>query len=143
MNPEKQHPLQRYWALAAAPIQAEALSAALALGIFESLVEPRTADELAAQLDLDSRNTAHLLELLWGMGLLDRSARLAADHIGGSVTVYGLAEVGRAYFLAASPTWSFFTKSCTVPARSRILMKQLLPPSRNTVMRPATVTGTV
>lgn len=106
MSPEQKHPLQRYWALAAAPIQAEALSAALALGIFESLVEPRTPDELAAQLDLDSRNAAHLLELLWGMGLLDRSARPGVDYIGGSETVYGLAEVGRAYFLAASPTWS-------------------------------------
>lgn len=106
MTLEQEHPLRRYWDLAAAPIQAEALSAALSLGIFEPLTEPRTPDELAAQVGLNSRNTAHLLELLWGMGLLERSARPALDRIGGSEPVYGLAEVGRAYFLAASPTWS-------------------------------------
>lgn len=106
MNPEQKHPLQRYWDLAAAPIQAEALNAALALGIFEHLAEPGSPDELAVRFGLNSRNTAHLLELLWGMGLLERSARPALDRIGGSDPVYGLAEVGRTYFLAASPAWS-------------------------------------
>lgn len=106
MNPEQKHPLRRYWDLAAAPIQAAALNAALSLGLFEHLAEPRTPDELAVQFGLNSRNTAHLLELLWGMGLLERSARPTLDRIGGSEPVYRLAEVGRAYFLAASPTWS-------------------------------------
>lgn len=106
MNPEQKHPLRRYWDLAAAPIQAGALNAALSLGIFEHLAEPGTPDELAVQFGLNSRNTAHLLELLWGMGLLERSARPALDRIGGSEPVYSLAEVGRTYFLAASPAWS-------------------------------------
>lgn len=100
------HPLQAYWRLAAAAVQTEALSAALALGIFEALHRPMTPDELAAELRLNARNTAHLLELLWGMDLLERSARPALDRVGGGEPTYGLAEVARTYFLRSSPSWS-------------------------------------
>ncbi|MBW7900918.1 MAG: methyltransferase domain-containing protein [Rhodocyclaceae bacterium] len=100
------HPLQAYWRLAAAAVQTEALSAALALGVFEALRGLATPDELAAELGLNARNTAHLLELLWGMGLLERAARPALDRIGGAERTYGLTETTRTYFLASSPSWA-------------------------------------
>lgn len=100
------HPLQAYWDLAAAPIQAEALSLALTLGIFEALVEPLTADALAARLGLDARNTAHLLELLWSMGLLERPAHPSLPHPGPAAPAYRAAAIARTYFLSGSAQWS-------------------------------------
>lgn len=102
----KNHPLQTCWNLAAAAIQAEALSTALTLGIFEALAEPLTADELSARLGLDADNTAHLLELLWGMGLLERNVRPAPGHVRSAGATYRLDAVARTYFLRASPQWS-------------------------------------
>lgn len=102
----KNHPLQAYWDLAAAAVQAEALSAALTLGIFEPLVESLTADELAGRLGLNAGNTAHLLKLLWSMGLLERSPRPALDHRESAEPTYRLAALARTYFLSTSPQWS-------------------------------------
>lgn len=102
----KNHPLQAYWDLAAAAVQAEALSAALTLGIFEPLVESLTADELASRLGLNAGNSAHLLELLWSMGLLERSPRPALDHRESAEPTYRLAALARTYFLSTSPQWS-------------------------------------
>ncbi|MCK6413411.1 MAG: methyltransferase [Azonexus sp.] len=101
----KTHPLKAYWNLAAAAIQTEALSSALTLGIFEPLVAPLTADELAARLGLHAGNTAHLLDLLWGMGLLERSVRPALDHLESAEPTYRLGTTARTYFLRASPQW--------------------------------------
>jgi len=101
----KHHPLQAFWDLAGAATQAEALSAALSLGLFEHLIEPITADELAARLNLNAANTGHLVRLLWGMGLLDQSTRPALDHIGSAEPTYLLAAIARIYFLKASPDW--------------------------------------
>ena len=98
MTDTPRHPLHAYWNLAAAPVRAEALNAALSLGMFEALAAPQTAAELAADLGLDARNTAGLLELLWGMGLLTRTRH--------AEPVYGLTDVARTYFLTASPDWS-------------------------------------
>lgn len=100
------HPLQAYWGLAAAAIQAEALSSALTLAIFEPLIEPLAAGELAARLGLNPGNTAHLLELLWGMGLLERSARPALEPIGCAEVMYQVTAIARTYFLSTSPQWS-------------------------------------
>jgi len=102
----KNHPLQAYWDLAAAAVQAEALSAALTLGIFEPLVESLTADELASRLGLNAKNTAHLLELLWSMGLLERSPRPALEHREPAEPTYRLGTIARTYFLSTSPQWS-------------------------------------
>lgn len=101
----KNHPLQAYWDLAAAAVQAEALSAALTLGIFEPLIESLTADELASRLGLNAGNTAHLLELLWSMGLLERSPRPALDQRGSAEPTYRVAALARTYFLSTSPQW--------------------------------------
>lgn len=102
----KNHPLQAYWDLAGAAVQAAALSAALTLGIFERLVESLTAEELASRLGLNAGNTAHLLELLWSMGLLERSPRPALDHRESDEPMYRLATIARTYFHSTSPQWS-------------------------------------
>lgn len=99
------HPLQAYWNLAAAAIQAEALSTALTLRIFEPLIELLTADEVAVRLGLNARNTAHLLDLLWSMGLLERSTRPALDQLESTEPTYRLGAIARTYFLRASPAW--------------------------------------
>lgn len=64
--------LQRYWDLAAAPIQAAALDAALELGLFDRLTQPASAADLANALGLRPDATAHLLDMLWGLDLLHR-----------------------------------------------------------------------
>lgn len=97
-----QHPLQPYWNLAAAATQAEALDTALALGIFPLLESPLTPGELAHQLNLDATNSAHLLELLWGMALLER----LPANTGDDAPRYSLSPVTRRYFLPQSPCWS-------------------------------------
>lgn len=100
-----QHPLQPYWNLAAAAIQAEALETALDLALFSMLESPHKPDELARKLNLDETNTAHLLELLWSMGLLERLSTTEND-IGHSLPCYALSQVTRSYFLPQSPHWS-------------------------------------
>lgn len=66
------HALQPYWDLAVAPVQADALAAALELGIFDALAAPHTPAQLAEALSLHAPHTALLLELLWSMQLLER-----------------------------------------------------------------------
>lgn len=66
------HALQPYWDLAVAPVQADALAAALELGIFEVLATPHTPAQLAETLTLHAPHTALLLELLWSMQVLER-----------------------------------------------------------------------
>ena len=64
--------------MAVAPVQADALAAALELGIFEVLATPHTPAQLAATLSLHAPHTALLLELLWSMQVLERDAADAA-----------------------------------------------------------------
>lgn len=73
------HALQSYWDLAVAPVQADALAAALELGIFDALATPQTVDQLADGQVLHAPHTALLLELLWSMHLLERNAAGNAD----------------------------------------------------------------
>ncbi len=86
------HPMQPCWDLAAAAVQAEAIDCALALGLFDALAESQTAQELAARHGLHAANTAHLLELLWSLGLLQ-----AAE------SRYALAPVARDYLVRGAP----------------------------------------
>lgn len=73
MDVQRPHPLQAYWNLTLASVQADALDAALELGLFDALANAASADELARRLQLDAANTAYLLELLWSMELLERA----------------------------------------------------------------------
>lgn len=65
------HALQPYRDLATAPLQADALAAALELDLFDTLAAAHSASKLAAQLSLHGPHTALLLELLCSMGLLE------------------------------------------------------------------------
>lgn len=93
------HPMQRCWNLATAAIQAEALDTALELGLFDGLAQPQSASDLAATKRLHADNTAHLLELLWSLGLLHRSSRAAGED------VYGLSPVARDFLNRSSATF--------------------------------------
>lgn len=76
MNPHTSvsggHPLQPYWDLALASVQADALRVALELKLFRLLAEPMPAGIVAERLCLHPSNTEHLLEMLWSMRLLER-----------------------------------------------------------------------
>lgn len=101
IHPLSLHPLHGCWDLAASAIRAEALDTALALNLFDALVEPLTAAELAARQGLHAANTAHLLELLWSLGLLARQrSEQATEQVPDR---YALAPVAREYLLRAAP----------------------------------------
>lgn len=89
------HPLQRYWDLAAAAIQGQALDAALELGVLDRLAQPASAAQVAAALELDPAQTGHLLDLLWSMDLLHRVA--------GDPVLYRCQPQARQYFCQDQP----------------------------------------
>ncbi|MCK6374113.1 MAG: methyltransferase [Zoogloea sp.] len=75
MSLEQTHDLRRWWDLAVAPVQAEGLRLAVELGVLDALdalEQPTPAATLAQRLQLHPVGTAHLLELLWSMGVLAR-----------------------------------------------------------------------
>lgn len=91
-------PMQRYWDLAVAPIQTQALAFALDLDLFSLLQQPHTADVVAVQLTLQTANTGVLLELLWSLGLLDKT-----DNADGTQPRYRSSDVATRHFTAQSP----------------------------------------
>ncbi|ABM31259.1 methyltransferase [Paracidovorax citrulli] len=83
------HALQPLWDLAAAQVQAEALVLAIESGALDRLATQHSAAELAQALGWHEANTAHWLELLWAMGLLQRSADASAGYqLGASALRY-------------------------------------------------------
>lgn len=105
------HPLQAFWTLAAGPMQAESLALALELGAIDALAQPQTAATLAAAQGWHAANTSHWLELLWSMGVCERSA--AQGEAG---PVYGLAPAARRFLHSGSPeacgaAWLFRRRS--------------------------------
>ncbi|SNS91418.1 MULTISPECIES: methyltransferase [unclassified Azospirillum] len=72
MNFHTPHPLQPFWNIAAAPLQAQALEQALSLGLFDILQDAATAGHVARQCQLDPTATGLWLDLLWSMELLTR-----------------------------------------------------------------------
>ena len=94
------HPLQPFWDLAAAPIQARALELALMHRLFDRLTPPRTAAEVARALDLDMNATAAWLDLLWSMGLLTRRAPVLPT----AEAEFGVAALAAGYFREDSAT---------------------------------------
>lgn len=67
------HALQACWDLQLAGLNADALRLALECGVFDHLQDFTEPHLLAAGLTLDASNTGYLLQLLWGMGLLERA----------------------------------------------------------------------
>lgn len=95
MHTDLSHPMQRYWNLAAASIQAAALDAALERGVLEQLAEPASATEVAQALSLRPEQTAHLLDMLWSLDLLHR--------IDGDPVRYRCQPQAQAYFCQHQP----------------------------------------
>jgi len=66
------HALQSCWAGQLDGLGADAVRVALECRLFTHLDTFSRADELAARLSLNAANTGYLLEVLWGMELLER-----------------------------------------------------------------------
>ena len=96
------HALQPYWDLAVAPVQADALAAALELDIFDVLAKPHTPAQLAGKLSLHAPHTALLLELLWSMHVLERGVTAG---LGDNVSSYRCTATSLQYFCRASPAF--------------------------------------
>ena len=88
-------PLQRYWDLAAAPVETAALDAALELDLFAHLVAPASAAHVAQALALRPAAAEHLLDLLWSLRLLHR--------IAGAPPLYRCGVTARDHFVAGRP----------------------------------------
>ena len=95
MHTDLFHPMQRYWNLAAAAIQAAALDAALERGVLDHLTEPASAAEVAQALSLRPEQMAHLLDMLWSLDLLHR--------IDGDPVRYRCQPLAQAYFCQGQP----------------------------------------
>ena len=79
MHFESHHPLQAYWDLTVAAVQADAFDVALEAGLFDALQRPATVTDVARQLQWQTHGSGLLLELLWSMGVLERSVSDDAD----------------------------------------------------------------
>lgn len=97
MHTDLSHPMQRYWNLAAASIQAAALDAALERGVLDYLTEPASAAEVAQALCLRPDQTAHLLDMLWSLDLLHR--------IDGSPVRYRCQPQAQRHFCQGQPSY--------------------------------------
>ncbi|AJQ93750.1 class I SAM-dependent methyltransferase [Gynuella sunshinyii] len=89
------HPLQPFWNLAAAPIQATALNIALTRDVFGHLQQPTGAAEAADSLGLEPGQAEALLELLWSMGLLTR-------YHGTAEPLFQTSSLAQQYFMESS-----------------------------------------
>lgn len=92
------HPLQPFWSIAAAPLQAQALQQALEHGLFERLLQPATAASAAQQLGLNLTATRVWLDLLWSMELLHRQLPEPAAE-----PEYATSAMAARFFAGASP----------------------------------------
>ncbi|WP_427937280.1 methyltransferase [Achromobacter marplatensis] len=95
MHTDLTHPMQRYWNLAAASVQAAALDAALERGVLDHLAEPASAADVAQALTLRPDQTTHLLDMLWSLDLLHR--------IDGDPVRYRCQPQARQYFCQGQP----------------------------------------
>ena len=116
MNLEQTHELRRWWDLAVAPVQAEGLRLAVELGVLDALVEPAGAAALAQRLQLHPVGAAHLLELLWSMGVLERQGHGRHDGDADADGIYRLDAGARAYLtqgaeLSCAKAWLFRLRS--------------------------------
>ena len=66
------HPLKTCWDMSLNSVKADALNAAIHLGLFNTLSHAATAGSVARQHQLDPKNTGYFLDILWSMALLER-----------------------------------------------------------------------
>lgn len=114
MNLEQTHDLRRWWDLAVAPVQAEGLKLAIELGVLDALHDAASAEVVAQRLQLHPLGTAHLLELLWSMGVLEHGGHGGDD---------GKVEGGRTYRLAAGVR-TYLTDSSELSCAKAWLFRQ-------------------
>ncbi len=107
------HPMQRYWNLASAVLQVQALEYAMTSGLLNALKTSSTCTKLAKQLHFDPKATAVLMELLWSMDILERK-----KSEGGSAetTLYTLTPSAKRYLLddadqGYAKAWRFRTET--------------------------------
>lgn len=108
------HPMQRYWDILSANVQATALEYALQHGILAKLQQPLTSEQLARKLMLEPQATARLLELLWSMELLDRRPQTSCTTP--AQVQYVLSSTAHTYLLDdtehnCSQAWLFRAKT--------------------------------
>jgi len=111
MTFETHHPMQPYWQLAGAAVQAQALDSALEFGVIDALQAPAEAGQLAHRLGLAADKLALLLDLLWSMGVLHKAA---AEDEGSGAPRYWLTAHAGPYLLRDSPL------SCALAWRYRL-----------------------
>ncbi|WP_050461043.1 class I SAM-dependent methyltransferase [Herbaspirillum autotrophicum] len=93
MNFENHHPLQAYWDLTVAAVQAEAFDLALESGLLDHLQMSGGVADIARHMHMDPHRSGLLLELLWSMGVLERST-------GDSATSYRLTPALAPYLVS-------------------------------------------
>lgn len=103
------HLLKPYWDLVLASVQADALAYVLDVGLFDAMIEQSDAETLATQFDLTPTKLKHVLELLWGMGLLEKTQAHSAETI---KPHYRSSSKAKRYFVKCSPdycgdAWTF------------------------------------
>lgn len=92
MNTFPTHPLRRSWDLLLASVGADCLRAALEHDLFSQLGESTRIEQLVTRTTVPAAALAPLLDCLWSLGLLERSAGR-----------YRASAVARRHFLPASP----------------------------------------
>lgn len=101
MSFHAEHPLQPFWALAAAPLQVQALEQAVAHDLFGALTQPLPATTVAQQHGLDPVATGVWLDLLWSMKLLVRHAPVMSS----TAPEYVASPLAQRFFVQGSPAY--------------------------------------
>ncbi|MBA4501758.1 class I SAM-dependent methyltransferase [Marinobacterium marinum] len=96
MDLTSSHPLQRYWDLASARLQAHALEHAINMGLLHHFESPATPSAVAHRLQLAPDATAAFLELLWSMEILQRTPTSSSSS---EAFTYQLTPVASRYLL--------------------------------------------
>lgn len=115
MNMQFQHShlLKPYWDLVLASVQADALASVLDIGLLDALVEKFDAEALSSRFNLDLNNLKHILDLLCGMGIIEKTQ----VHSGKNINFLYQTTLGaRRYFARCSSdycgdAWRFRLRS--------------------------------
>lgn len=126
------HPLQPFWNMAAAPIQAQAVEQAIEYQLFTLLSESASADDVAVRLGLNPAATSVWLDLLWSLELLTRHVPLTSPA--SPLLREGFDPTGAVSDAAPKGSWAQAAReqiaqeqrAITVPTVLRLL--QTLPP---------------
>lgn len=96
----EKHPLTPYWQNLLAPIQAQALSIALKVKLFDHLTEFTTIQQIVPVFEWHTENAAYFLQLLASMQLLD-----VYEEIHNSQIYYRNKPLSKRYFTSSNPDY--------------------------------------